>query len=366
MQLNITQPTLVVDEQRCKANIAQMAAKANGLKLRPHFKTHQSRAIGQWFKEAGITAITVSSIEMAQYFAADGWKEITIAFPVNILRLDEINELAENIALNVLVDNPETVRRLAKDCSAQINCYIEIDCGGGRTGITHNQLALIDEVAETIREINHLKLLGCYTHAGHTYAARGVDEINRIATKSKMNFLTVKEYLHDASLEFCWGDTPSCSIWSNFDGFEAISPGNFVFYDLMQQQIGSCAFEQIALSMYCPVVSKKAQSTEICIHGGAIHFAKDYMDWHNHVCFGMMVSPENGQVMESVYLKAVSQEHGILKLPRNLYEQVHIGDVVEIYPVHACLTAQAMRQYSTKAGQHLDHMAGVGLIPVID
>lgn len=41
-------PTLLLDENKCRANIAMMAAKASSHRLifRPHFKTHQSLALG--------------------------------------------------------------------------------------------------------------------------------------------------------------------------------------------------------------------------------------------------------------------------------------------------------------------------------
>ena len=84
--LKITRPTLLLDEQKCRANIARMAEKASGNKLifRPHFKTHQSLELGRWFKDYGVTSITVSSVEMAEYFSSE-WNDITFAFPLNTI-----------------------------------------------------------------------------------------------------------------------------------------------------------------------------------------------------------------------------------------------------------------------------------------
>ena len=78
-------PTLLLDERRCRRNIAVMSirAKRRGVRFRPHFKTHQSRAVGQWFRDEGVSAITVSSLAMARYFSGAGWREITVAFPFN-------------------------------------------------------------------------------------------------------------------------------------------------------------------------------------------------------------------------------------------------------------------------------------------
>src|SRR5664279_4243936 len=88
--MKITVPTLLVDKQKCLANIKFMSdkAKKNNSTFRPHFKTHQSIEIGNWYKEFGVEKITVSSLRMAEYFTNTGWSDITVAFPVNILEID--------------------------------------------------------------------------------------------------------------------------------------------------------------------------------------------------------------------------------------------------------------------------------------
>ena len=105
----ITKPTLLLDEQKCRDNIRMMTGKAEKSKVafRPHFKTHQSLEIGRWFKESGVDKITVSSLEMAVYFAPE-WNDITVAFPVNILEIETINYLAEKINLNLLIESVES------------------------------------------------------------------------------------------------------------------------------------------------------------------------------------------------------------------------------------------------------------------
>ncbi|RLD73544.1 MAG: alanine racemase, partial [Bacteroidetes bacterium] len=81
---NIQTPTLILNKALVLENIQFMAEKArkHHLSFRPHFKTHQSAEIGNWFKDAGVDKITVSSVSMAEYFAKHGWKDITIAFPL--------------------------------------------------------------------------------------------------------------------------------------------------------------------------------------------------------------------------------------------------------------------------------------------
>src|SRR5947209_13158611 len=111
----ITRPTLVVDAARARRNIARMAAKAvaSGTRFRPHVKTHQSPAIAAWYRAAGVDAITVSSVAMAERFAVSGWADITVAFPFNpreaaaLLALDQ-----RGVRLGLIVDSPVAARLL--------------------------------------------------------------------------------------------------------------------------------------------------------------------------------------------------------------------------------------------------------------
>ena len=136
-QLNITKPALIIDKQRAIKNIKLMAekAKVNDVRFRPHFKTHQSAEISNWFKEVGVDTIAVSSVDMADYFMNCGWGDITIAFPVNIREINHINKLAAKIRLNLLVESCNTVNFLDKSLNYETEVWIKVDTGYQRTGI---------------------------------------------------------------------------------------------------------------------------------------------------------------------------------------------------------------------------------------
>ncbi len=130
----ITKPTLLLDEDKCRQNIDQMSQKArlNDVIFRPHFKTHQSLEIGRWFRESGVDKITVSSLSMAEYFAAE-WDDITVAFPVNILEIETINDLAAKIAFNLLVESRPAVEYLNSHLENAVGVFIKIDTGYHRS-----------------------------------------------------------------------------------------------------------------------------------------------------------------------------------------------------------------------------------------
>ena len=112
--ISITKPTLLLNKEQCLANITRMLEKSKKSEtlFRPHFKTHNSANIGNWFRQLGIHSITVSSVSMAKYFSAYGWRDITIAFPVNLLEIGLISELAYELNLNIQGDTSAILQTL--------------------------------------------------------------------------------------------------------------------------------------------------------------------------------------------------------------------------------------------------------------
>ncbi len=362
--MNITVPTLLVDKDKCYANIKFMSdkAKKNNLIFRPHFKTHQSIEIGKWYREFGVDKITVSSLRMAEYFAADGWNDITVAFPVNVLEIERINELAEKITLNLLMTSHEAATILNEKLKSKVNFFIKIDTGTHRTGISPENTNEINSILNESRKNDKLIFKGFLAHSGHTYKASSVEEIKKIHDEELkiMNDLKI-EYIKDYPVIInSVGDTPACSLLDNFEGMEEIRPGNFIFYDLQQWKIGSCSMDKISVAMACPVVSKNNKRKEILIYGGGVHFSKevDTLD-DGTPYFGYVVKlNENGWELpeKKSYIRALSQEHGIIKATDDFYNGIKIGDVVGVLPIHSCMTADCMKKMFTLDGGEIKMM----------
>jgi D-serine deaminase-like pyridoxal phosphate-dependent protein len=97
-------PRIVIDMNKVRSNILKMVDKCNinNMRLCPHFKTHQSRVIGRLFRDQGVKGITVSSPEMAEYFAEDGWDDITVAFPFIPGQEEVFCKLSDKVRLSVI------------------------------------------------------------------------------------------------------------------------------------------------------------------------------------------------------------------------------------------------------------------------
>lgn len=355
----IQTPTLLLNKPLTRRNLQSMAekARAHNLRFRPHFKTHQSAVIGEWFRQIGITAVTVSSVEMANYFIQSGWQDVLIAFPINKREIDKINELNQKVDLHLLVESLDSVDFLSENLGQPIHLWLELDAGYGRTGVQWQKIDQIIQIATAIKDSPMLHFAGILTHAGNTYLARTKSEIIDIHGETNQRLQQVKQTLEAVGIETAVsiGDTPSCRAADDFKGIDEIRPGNFIFHDLMQVQIGACSVDEISVALACPVVAVYPEKEQIAVYGGAVHLSKEQLILAaGRVSYGRVarLSNDGWQVMAAdSFVKGLSQEHGILQASKELCHQVTRGDILLILPVHSCLTVNLHQKYLTLAGE---------------
>ncbi len=350
----IDRPTLVVDRARAERNIARMAGKAaaSGARFRPHFKTHNAVEVGAWFRDAGVTAITVSSVEHAVLFADAGWDDITIAFPLVTRALPTIRDLGERIRLGILLDSPDAVAALAA-ADARVDVWIDVDCGYGRSGARWDDAARLAEVGAAVVRLPRARMRGTLTHAGETYRATSPAGIETIWRETAARASAARDVLAAATgmddLEVSVGDTPGCSVIPRFDGVDEVRPGNFVFYDLQQLALGSCAEDDLALAIACPVVGVYPARGEAVVHGGSVQLSRDAAPGPGQGAnFGRLavVELDGWRLLpaEDAFVRSISQEHGVLRCSPAVLDGMRIGDLAFIVPAHACMPANLIRE----------------------
>ena len=355
----IEKPTLLIDPIRVQNNIRRMAEKARrqNVRFRPHFKTHQSALVGEWFRDQGVSAITVSSVDMALYFANAGWQDIIIAFPVNWRQVEKLWSLAQAVRLGLLVESSDSVRWLEQNLGASVDVWIEIDEGSGRSGIPWNDPQAVLHIAELLRQSTHHRFRGLLTHSGRIYASGSVEEIRQVYSQTVQRLNQVRDFLlsHQAGpVEISVGDTPGCSLVSDLGQVDEIRPGNFVFYDAQQLKLGSCQPEDIGVVLACPVVARYPTKCEVVIYGGAIHLSKDTVMEQGKPVYGLVAGSGEGSWGAPVpggYVARLSQEHGVIHLPEPFLSQVSVGDVLLVIPAHSCLSVSALSEYQTLDGE---------------
>lgn len=360
---HITSATVLIDSYRAKRNIERMQRKAQaaGVRLRPHFKTHQSVEIGRWFRDAGTQHIAVSSLQMAQQFERAGWRDIMLAIPLNPRELAGLNRLAGDCHLTVTIEHEDALQTL-QQLNHDVDVVIEVDAGYGRTGIDWQQGQRIATLANAALQLPQVARVGLMLHAGNSYQACGDAAIAAVHHQSLQRLASLREHMLEpaaSQLFVSAGDTPTCSRMQEFPGVDEIRPGNYVFYDLQQQHIGACDWDDIALTLACPVIARYPERGEVVVHAGAVHLSKDFLHaptrFTGKPCYGQVMQMSSdgwhGSPVADAFVHALSQEHGKVRMPPELLNKTQLGDLLLIAPAHACLTMAAMDQVQTISGR---------------
>jgi len=347
-------PVALVDHKKLCVNIDRMAKKAkeNNVALRPHVKTHKCTEIGRLQIESGAQGITVATLREATVFARTGFDDIIYAVPLSRNKISVALDLASDISLKVLVDNPSIVDELAmasRKVGVDIDVMVKIDCGYHRCGVDPRSTTSINLVRR-ITDASHLRFKGILTHAGHSYLARSKEEIKQIAEEEQQVMVKFSKTLRRENLVpeiVSIGSTPTTAVADSFDQeITEIRPGNYVFHDYTQVALGICSVSDCALSILASVVG--SYPDRIIIDAGATALSKDQGPRHIEPgCgFGRVIADyDNGILKEGVNIDSLSQEHGKITLSANVAAEFHPSDMIRILPNHSCLTANLFSHY---------------------
>lgn len=358
--LGVDRATLLVDPARARANIARFVARARtaSVVLRPHFKTHQSSAVGEWFAAAGVDRATVSSVGQAAYFADHGWRDLTLAIGLNPRELPAVRELAGRCDLGVTVDHPAQVAALAQ-AGLDVGAWVEIDTDDGRAGVHWSDTAAVVGLVRALVDAPGLAYRGLLTHAGHAYGA-GRQDAATIFTANRERLESLRSVVRQAGLpggQLSAGDTPGFAAVADWTGLDEARPGNFVFFDLMQLANGACATADLACAVAAPVIGVYPARRQVVVHAGAVHLSKERLGQAAGGHFGRLqtLTPAGlGDLASDGVVTALSQEHGVVTFAdASAAADWRPGDLALIAPVHSCLACEQFGFYLTTGGARL-------------
>ena len=168
-QLNT--PVLVIDREALDRNLARMAekARAHGVALRPHAKTHKSVDLARRQIAAGAIGVCCAKLGEAEALADGGIASLLITSPVaSPPAIRRLVELARRVAeLIVVVDHPDNAAALAAAAAGNerpIDVLVDIDPGMRRTGVASAAAAV--ELARAIRAHDRLRYCGVQMYCG--------------------------------------------------------------------------------------------------------------------------------------------------------------------------------------------------------
>jgi D-serine deaminase-like pyridoxal phosphate-dependent protein len=341
-------PAFLVDRAVVLRNCEAMRAKAraSGVTFRPHVKTHKTVQIGRMQHGGATGPITVSTLAEAEWFAADGFRDITYAVPLAPEKLARAAELAQRIErLGLLIDSDRALRAMeafAASHGVTFDVFLKVDCGYHRAGVDPDSPDSV-RLAIAMARSEAIRFQGLLTHAGHSYHARDVEEIRRVAAEEAACLTRFRALLASEGVDArrSVGSTPTASVVERFSECDEVRPGNYVFYDAFQATIGSCAMTDCAVSVLTTVIGAYPERGTLLVDAGALALSKDLGPDHIDGAFGYGVVCDEQLQPLPLRVIALSQEHGKLAGAATL----PVGARLRIIPNHSCLTAAMFDRY---------------------
>jgi D-serine deaminase-like pyridoxal phosphate-dependent protein len=348
-------PCLVLDVERVRSNAQRISriAEANDVALRPHIKTHKCVEIAQIQTAGQSGAITASTLAEARAFAKHGFHDITYAVPVEPGKFDEAIEIAAGgVKLNLITDSPDVpplLNNRLHETGIRMNVFLEVDCGDRRCGVEpHSDEAI--EIPRLIADAANLNFAGILTHAGHSYNAASEQEIIAVARNERDSMTELAARLRSDGIEVpivSIGSTPTITRVDNLKGIDEIRPGNYIFFDATQAVLGSCNFEDCALTVLAAVIHINRGQKKIVLDAGAIALSKD------RGAVGLDSTCGYGRILDlagnetGLSLESLSQEHGVFHAKDDaIFERLRVGARLRVLANHSCLTAAQHPYYN--------------------
>ncbi|HVJ55087.1 MAG TPA: DSD1 family PLP-dependent enzyme [Aliidongia sp.] len=167
-------PALLIELGALDRNIARMAefARAQGLALRPHAKTHKSDEIARRQIEAGAVGISCATLGEAEIMVAARIPGVLVTSPQvtesKVARLIALARAAGPDGLMVVIDHPDNLAALDRAAASLPHpLAVLVDCAAGlqRTGCATAEAALA--LARAAHAAPHLALRGIQHYSGN-------------------------------------------------------------------------------------------------------------------------------------------------------------------------------------------------------
>ncbi|MCP4328653.1 MAG: hypothetical protein GY791_09500 [Alphaproteobacteria bacterium] len=359
-------PSLVLDRDRLIRNCERMKARMTALDvgLRPHIKTAKCAEVAAMACDTR-RCLTVSTMAEARFFAERGYHDLIYAVGLVPAKVAALEAIATRTGAKIagIVDTvaaAEAIAAAAADLDYVQPLYAEIDTGDGRGGVLP-QSDVVLAIADAVVASDALAWDGVLTHGGQSYQSPGRDAGRDAAEEERRGVTAAAERLRAAGHpcpNVSAGSTPTATHAENGAGLTEMRPGVYVFGDLDQMALGSCDYDDIAVTVLASVIGHNQQRGHLLTDAGGLALSKDISAGGllDHAGYGW-VAAEQGAPIDDLYVARVSQEHGIVcrKDGRPVdFDRYPIGSRLRILPNHVCMTTAAYDRYHVLTGDGLE------------
>ena len=151
------------------------------------------------------------------------------------------------------------------------------------------------------------------------------------------------------------GSTPTATHYDHLEGVDEARPGNYIFFDAFQATLGSCSFEDCALTVLAAVVHRDRARRKVVIDAGAVALSKDRgpVGLDPSCGYGRVLDLEGAET--GLRVGSLSQEHGEVSVGEDdrLLDALRVGARVRVLANHSCLSAAQHTHYHVLEGERL-------------
>lgn len=352
-KMQLDTPSLIIDLDQAEKNIIQMQQYADrlGVALRPHTKTHKMPYFALKQVEAGAAGIAVAKIGEAEVMMQSGIRDIFIANEiVGIEKYERLRRIHEKIQVRCGIDNTtqiDQIEQVFAGCARPLEVLVELEVGEVRSGInTEEQMA---DLVEYIKTKNNVKLVGIFSHEGHSYKAATPQQAKELAEESYARTLHFADLIRSHGVEISIvsvGATPSVNNQAYMKGITELRIGTYIFMDMGQSKAIN-DYSRCAATVLATVISKPTAERVVLDTG-----AKALVPQNRAA--GICATGGYGCVKgaEHVVISNMFDEHGVIE-NREFHDKVNVGDKVEIIPSHICPTVNLYDEAAGVSGDEV-------------
>lgn len=337
-------PYTRVDVAVLEQNLAAMAdrARARGVALRPHAKTHKSPDIAARQLAHGADGLTVATVAEAEVFAAHGFADLFIAYPLwlegtRAARLAAL--LARGVRLRIGIDSLDGLGMLAaatRDADrSRLTVAVEVDSGHHRSGVDPERAGALARAGTELG----LEVAGVFTFPGHSYSPDGM---HAAAADEQRALRSARDAVLAAGLAcpvVSGGSTPTTGDFAAAGGaldggaddvLTELRPGVYALGDAQQWELGAVRPESIALSVVATVVSRREDDDgglRLIVDAGSKALASDRPEWASG--FGRCIEHPDARIV------ALSEHHATIAFAPGDAAPA-LGERMRIVPNHVC------------------------------
>ena len=237
-EADLDTPVPVVALDALERNLDRMAAaaRAAGVALRPHVKTHKSVTIARMQLERGAVGVCVQTVSEAEAMVAGGINDVFVANEVvGGGKLRRIALLARDAAITVCVDDPANLDDLGsavRRAGSSVGVMVEMNTAEYRAGVPPGEPFL--RLAQRVKSTPSLRFVGLQAYNGVAQHIR--DHPSRLAATER-NTALVKESVDLLAHNgircevVSGGGTGTYNLEAASEVYNEIQPGTYVFMD---------------------------------------------------------------------------------------------------------------------------------------